>query len=60
MDLGPFFVKYEPRPERSGLYHNEPEVIAQMAAGERTARFEAEWTDDGWVFGKRIWGLYDQ
>jgi hypothetical protein len=22
--------------------------------GEEHGRFEAEWTDDGWIFGKRV------
>jgi hypothetical protein len=53
----PFLVTYERLPERSGLYYDEPDVIAQMAAGERQAQFEADWTDDGWVLGKRVSGV---
>lgn len=49
----PFLVRSS-RPDRSGVYDKETEVIAQFAAGEEQARFEAEWTDDGWKFGKRV------
>jgi hypothetical protein len=42
------------RAERSGVYEKEPEVIAQILPGERQVRFEAEWTDEGWKFGKRV------
>jgi hypothetical protein len=27
---------------------------SQFFLGERQARFEAEWTEDGWKFGKRV------
>jgi hypothetical protein len=53
----PFVViPRQPRlqPHRGGVYHNGPDVIAQFRPGERQARFEAEWTDDGWKFGKRV------
>ncbi len=49
----PFLVKAG-RADRSGIYEKEPGVIEQFMPGELDARFEAQWTDEGWKFGKRV------
>jgi hypothetical protein len=49
----PFLVTAS-RADRSGVYEKEPGVMGQFLAGEEQARFEAEWTDEGWKFGKRV------
>ena len=50
----PFVVIPRQHPYRGGVYDKEPDVVAQFHSGECQARFEAEWTKDGWKFGKRV------
>ena len=52
----PFVVIPRQQAHRGGVYDNEPDVIAQFRPGERQARFEAEWTEGKWKFGKRVAG----
>jgi hypothetical protein len=49
----PFFVRSREE-KRCGFYSDEPAVIERMLPGESAAWFEAEWTETGWKFGKRI------
>jgi hypothetical protein len=49
----PFLVMAS-RTDRCGVYDREPDVAAQFFPGEEQARFETEWTDEGWKFGRRI------
>ena len=49
----PFLVRAS-RAERGGIYDRGPDVIAQFAPGEEQTRFEAQWTDEGRKFGRRI------
>jgi hypothetical protein len=49
----PFLAKAS-RPDRSGVYQKMPEVIAKFLPSEEQAQFEAELTDEGWKFGKRV------
>jgi hypothetical protein len=50
----PFMVYCPADPWRSDFYVDEPNVIAQLADDEFEARFEAEWVDEEWRFGRRI------
>ena len=52
-DAPPLLVKAS-RADRSGVCEKEPKVIAQFHPGEEQARFEAEWTDAGWRFGRSV------
>lgn len=49
----PFVVLAEDE-ERDGLYFNEPAVVAQLAPDEATAKFEATWDGEEWLFGRRV------
>jgi len=48
------FVVLAEDEERDGLYFDEPNVIAQLAPDEDTARFEATWDGEEWLFGRRV------
>jgi hypothetical protein len=54
IDRGSPFVVLAPDEERDGLYFNEPAVLAQLAPDEDTARFEASWDGEEWMFGPRV------
>jgi hypothetical protein len=51
--MAPFVVLASDE-NRDGLYTNEPAVIAQLAPDEDTARFEATWDGEEWLFGRRV------
>ena len=48
------FVVLASDEKRDGLYTHEPAVIAQLAPDEDTARFEAAWDGEEWLFGRRV------
>jgi hypothetical protein len=50
----PFIVIPRHHVLRGGVYDNEPDVVAQFGPNERQARFEAEWIEEEWKFGKRL------
>jgi hypothetical protein len=48
------FLAVSDMPGRSGVYAEEPDVMAQFAPSEGEARFEAEWINGGLTFGRRV------
>jgi hypothetical protein len=49
----PFPVKAS-RQDRSGGYEKEPEVMSNSRPARSRRDLRAEWTDEGWKFGKRV------
>lgn len=54
VDVGAPFLVMGRELHRDGVYHDEPNVIAQFLPGESKASFYAEWSENGWTFGKRV------
>ena len=56
IDIAASFMVIADRPDRSGTTTTSPRSFAQFLAGERDARFDAEWNEEtgDWIFGKRV------
>jgi len=39
---------------RTGIYEEEPGVLLQMPFDQKVAKFEAEWVEGRWNFGRRL------